>query len=174
MRADLISGRYPVPRHLTLNLTWKVKRQVKGHGRVSFSWGLAMVWDYFSAPADVISGRFLVTLPLTLNLTLNVTLKNKMQFIFLLSVLNLTLGRNLKEIWIRRGIRRWMQGSHGKWKNNSRTFPGYSRIKTIKFPGIWPEYLKQFSNTNSFVLVSSTPYSQPITPILLHCAVFFC
>ena len=36
-RTDVISGRYPVPRHLTLNLTLKVKCQVKGHGYVSFS-----------------------------------------------------------------------------------------------------------------------------------------
>ena len=41
----------------------------------------------------------------------------------------------------------------------------------IKFPGLSPEYLKQYK---LIFLASSTPYSQPITTILLHCAVFFC
>ena len=123
---------------------------MKGHGRVSFSWGLAIVWDYFSAPADLISGRFLVTLPLTLNLTLNVTLKNKMKFIFLFSVINLTLD----EVWRKyESVAEYeaecrVPTEYGKL--NSRTFPGYSRIKTIIFPGLWPEYLKCFSKTNSF------------------------
>ena len=39
----VMSGRYPVPRHLTLNLTLKVKFQAKGHGRVSCSLRLANV-----------------------------------------------------------------------------------------------------------------------------------
>ena len=34
-RADVISGRYSVPRPLTLNLTLNVKYQIKGYGRVS-------------------------------------------------------------------------------------------------------------------------------------------
>ena len=31
---------------------------------------------------------------------------------------------------------------------NSRIFPGYSRIKIIKFPGLRASYLKQFPNAN--------------------------
>ena len=41
--ADVIAGRYPVPRRMTLNLDWKVKCKVKGHGCVSCSGRLAIV-----------------------------------------------------------------------------------------------------------------------------------
>ena len=67
--ADVISGRYPVPRLLTLNLALKVKCQVKGHGWAS-CWGrLEIVWNHFLSDKDVISGRYPVPRPLTLNLT---------------------------------------------------------------------------------------------------------
>ena len=69
-RADVILGRYPVPRPLTMKLTLKVKcQQIKGHGCVSFPGRLAVVvsWDNFDMCADVIWGRFPVRRPLTLN-----------------------------------------------------------------------------------------------------------
>ena len=43
IRADVISGQYPVRRPLTLNLTLMVKCQVKGHGCVTCSGRLAIV-----------------------------------------------------------------------------------------------------------------------------------
>ena len=69
------SGRYPVPRPLSLNLTWKVKYQVKCDGRVSYSGRLAIVLDPFVKRAYVISGRY----PVLRSLTLNVTCKVKYQ-----------------------------------------------------------------------------------------------
>ena len=67
-RAGVISGRYPVLPVLTSNLTLKVKCQVKGHGRISCSGRLAIVWDHFGTRTDVISGRYLAPRRLTLHL----------------------------------------------------------------------------------------------------------
>ena len=64
----MISGIPP----LTLNLTSKVKRYVKGHGYVSCPGRLAVVRDHVGALACVILGRYLVPSPVTLNLTLKV------------------------------------------------------------------------------------------------------
>ena len=71
-RPDGISGRYPVLHALTLNLTLKVKYQVKGHGCVSYSGRLGIVRDHFGTRADAISGRYPVPHALTLNYTLKV------------------------------------------------------------------------------------------------------
>ena len=57
---------------LNLNLTWKIKYQVKGHGCVSCSWRIAIVWDHFGKRAGVISGRYPVLHLLTLNFTLKI------------------------------------------------------------------------------------------------------
>ena len=73
----------------------KVKCQVRGHGCVSCPERLVVTWDYFDTPSDVIAGRPSVRRPFTLKLIFNMALKNKMNAIFVLCVLNLTLARIL-------------------------------------------------------------------------------
>ena len=143
-RADVILGRCPVPRPLTLNFTLKVKCQVKGHGCVSCPGKLAITQDNFGKSADVISGWYPETCHLTLKVKCLVKghscaswsrrlavawdhfgthvdiisgcyqvscfffALNKMEVIFVFSVLILTLDRGLEEIWIRCWIRHWI------------------------------------------------------------------
>ena len=61
----MILGRYPVLRHLTLNLTLKVKCQDKGHGYVSWPGRLAITKDDLGirVRADAILGGYQVLRP---------------------------------------------------------------------------------------------------------------
>ena len=75
--ADVIAGRYPVPRVFTLSFTLKVKCQFKGHGYMNCSVRLCIVLDHFGTPADVISGRYQVPRSLILNWTMKVKCQAK-------------------------------------------------------------------------------------------------
>ena len=61
----VISGRFPVPRHLSLNLTPKVKSKVKGQGWSNCPWRLGIFYDHFGANLAIILGVYPVPRPLS-------------------------------------------------------------------------------------------------------------
>ena len=66
------------------------------------------------------------------------------------------------------------QGSHGKWKTKFQDFSRIFQDKNHQISRTLTGISETIFKYKLIFLASSTPYSQPITPILLHCAVFFC